>query len=365
MTIVNSGTFPASGVNLGLAAAPLALAAEVSKLETDISGLGAAVDAQVAVAVDFPPNVAGFASVLALHLDATANAAALAAAFDPANLITLNFEANASLVIELGLIDALIEIVATIVADFEIGLNSGSLAGWSYAGRTAGFGGRLIPATENGFGTIGPDDQISALIVACADFDSWAGFSAGFNTGTSSQEDLGVTTTEVERLRFLGELGGGDWNTGVSQVFARINLFIAELNALKAAIEAQIELSIGLNLPDIEVLVTAGLEIDFELALESLIDVQLDLDVEIGSISARISAILELSGSITASLSGGGLSFWSYTGRAGDLGREFAPEVAGGLPDVATGPGAPAYGIVIATKSPTVWASFGSIFKTS
>jgi len=353
MTIVNSGTFPASGLNIGLAMAPIALNAEITKLQADITGFGIAAEAQVSMVASFPPNVEGYVTVFPLALDVTA----LASAFNPLNWVSLNADANASLVIEIGLIDAMLEIVGTVALAFEAGLSSGSLAGWSYAGRTAGFGSRLIPATENGFGTIAPDDQISALIIACADFGSWQGFSTGFNTGASSTDDLGVTTTGEERLRFLGEIGGGEWNIGVYDVFARINLFLLELRGLKAAIEAQIDLSLGLNLPDVSVVVDAGLDVALSLALEALVDVQLDI--------LRIEAILELAASIALSLSGGGLTFWSYTGRAADLGREFAPEVAGGLPGTTTGPSAPAYGVVIATKSPSAWASFGSIFKTS
>lgn len=354
------GTFPASGLNLGLAAAPLGFTAEITKLQADISQLGIALEAQAQVTASFPPNLIGLAAAFSGALDASA----LAAALNPTTWVSVNADGNATLVLELGAIDALLAIVGDLVADLELGLSAGGLAGWSYAGRTAGYGTTLERATASGFGTFAPDTQISALVIACAGFSSWGGFSAGFNTGTSSLEDLGTFTRE-ERLRFLGALGGGDWNTGVREVFAHIHLFLAELRTLRAVVAAQIDLSLGLNLPDASVVVDAGLSIDLDAAFENLVDVQLDIEAAISGLQFKIDALLELIGSINLSLSGGGLTLWSYSGLARLLGSSLVPAVAAGLPGTATGPNAPAYGIVIAAASPSAWASFGRIFKTS
>ena len=159
----------------------------------------------------------------------------------------------------------------------------------------------------------------------------------------------------------MGVLGGAEWNTGVLDIYARIELLLLELQALKASIQAQIELSLGLNLPDPTVIVEAGLAIDLDLALENIINVQVDLTAQLELFQLRIDLILELIAELNAQLSAGGLTVWSYSGTAGQLGAEFATAIADGLPN-AGGPNAPAYGLAIACASPSAWASFGNIF---
>lgn len=354
MPIALVGTLPVAALNVGLAAAPAGIQAEIAKLTAQISGLAGAIAAQLQVTANFPPNLTGYATAFA-----TLDASALLAAFNPANWVTLNAGANVELVAELGLIEAQLAVVGALVAPFEAGLAAPGIAGYSYAGRAAGFGHALAAATAGGIGSIPPTQNVNALIIGCADFDAWGAFSAGFNTGPSAQIDLGSIATP-DSLRFLGSLGGGQWNTGLRDVFGVLASFLLELEGAKAALEAQIELSVGVNLPDPGVVINA--DIDVGAALENLVGVQADITADITLLQARIDFLLDLVASIT--LSGGGLTLWSYSGPAGALGSSFAPLVANGLPGVG-GPNTPAYGVALACADAAAWANFGLIFKTS
>jgi hypothetical protein len=338
----------------------VALTAEVTKLTADIVKFQAALVAQATITASFPPNLVGQAAAFAGAL----SVASLTAALDPVTWVSVAGDANLSLVADLGIIDAQLAIVQPIAADFAAGVDTGELYGWTYAGRAAGFGTELRAATAGGFGGIGPAEDVSALIVATSLFASWETFSEGFETGTSADADIGQNPT-TGRLVALGSLTGGRWNVGVAGILSTVLSLRAELEGLKAALEAQIQISLGVNLPDPTAIVDLGLAVDLGAALDNLVNVQTDLTAGISLLQARIDFLLGLIASIEAQLSAGGLTLWSYTGPAGGLGAALEVELAGGLPGVADGPGGPAYGIAIASKSPSAWADFGLIFKTS
>lgn len=357
MSIQYVGSLPVSSVNLGLAASINGLTAEIARLGIDLDKFTGALSLQADITSALPPDPtfpAAFAGALDL--------AKLTEILTPANWVTLNADASTDLAAELALVQAQLDIVGEITGTLSAGLDAGSLTGWTYAGRARGFGTRLQAATAGGFGGVDPDTEVSALIIGCASFSSWGSFSAGFNTGESADEDLGETTTE-ERLQCQGTLGGGQWNTGAQDVFARLDLVRLRLEGTKAALLAQLDIAAGLNLPDPGDLLDLALQVDLDLALENLASVQTDLTAEIGSIQVRIDAVADLSAEISAQLSAAGLSLWSYSGRAGDLGAEFAPETHDGLPD-AGGPDSAVYGLCIASASPSAWASFGQITAT-
>jgi hypothetical protein len=354
MPIVHAGTLPVAALNIGLAAAPTGLSSAIAKLSANISQLTAALTTQLSVTAIFPPNLPGFAAQFGLAL----NPAGLLAAFNPANWVTLNAGANVELAAQLGFIEAQLAIVAALAADFQAGVSAPVIAGWSYAGRAARFGPELETATRSGFGRTAPNTQIRALIIATENFASWGSFSQGFRTGFSGTP---AETTDA-RLVFLGELGGGEWNSGVQSLLSQFNLLLAELQGTKVTLHAQIALSLGIDLPDPTVIVDAGLSIDLDAALGNLVNVQADLTAEISGLQARIDALLELVANISIQLSAGGLSFWTYSGTAGDLGTALRAELQHGLPG-GSGPGAVAYGLALA-GAPASMSLFGSIFKT-
>jgi hypothetical protein len=313
----------------------------------------------VAIAADFPPNPLSYAAAIA----AQTSFAEVAAQLTPGGITLAGFDSNAELVIELGFIEGQLGIVSGVTETIGAGLAVGELSGWSYAGSSAAFGEQLDPATASGFGTTAPSQQIQAVIIGTESFASWQAFSGGVNTGTSAQAE---TTAELERLEFLGTLGGSDWNTGAADLLARIQLFLDELEALKATLEAQIAVSVGLNLPDAQVIADFGAGIVADIGIDGLLGnfvVQIDLDASVGFLNAKIEFLLGLIAEIGGDLSAGGLTIWTYTGSAGQLGAALRGEIANGLPG-GSGPNAAVYGLVIAGPAASM-LTFGNIFKVS
>jgi hypothetical protein len=360
VTLALVGTLPVSALNLGLQASTTGLQAKITKLTADISGLTAAVDTQVEVQASFPPSAAGFAAGFASALDV----AAMTVAFDPSTWATANVDGNAALLVELGLVDAQIAILDPIVADITAGISAPGIYGWTYAGFAGGFGPALSIASAFGYGGIGATEAVSALVIATELFASWEAFSEGFETGDSAQVNLGETPSQA-RLRALGGLSGGEWNTGTRAVLNGLRLTLEALRGAKAGIESQIDVSVGLNLPSPAAQVDFGLGLDLDAALDNLLTVSADLTGAIAGIQAEIDATATLSASIATQLSAGGLSFWSYSGAAAGIGGELETALAGGLPGTSSGPRGACYGVVLVSKSPSVWADFGRVFKTS
>lgn len=358
MTLNRVGTLPVSAINLGVAAAPPALQAEVAKLQADVSGLTAAITTQLEVQATFPPNIAGYLTAFSLVLDPSV----LTSAFSPANWLALNADANVELVAELAFIEAQIAIVAPVVEDLEAGLTAPGLAGWTYAGDARGFGAELEGATVHGTGAVNGREQVSAIVLGSASFSDWATFGTGFRTGPSSDEDLPDPTRE-RRLRYQGALSGGEWSGTARDLLPRLRLILEGLQGSKAAIEEQIAITVGLNLPDPSIIVDAGLEVDLVAALGDMVDVQADLGADIGTVTGQIDAILDIAADVQATLSGGGLTLWTFSGELRQLGAELAEETRPGLPGVGER-SAPAYGLVIAAKAPEAWADFGLVMRT-
>ncbi len=353
------GTLPVSALNIGLGASTVAFTADVTKLTGDISGLTGAIETQIQFSADFPPNLPGFAAAFVVAL----NPANLLAAFAPAAWVSLTADAKVDLLARLGLVDAQVELVAPVVADLNLGADASDLQGWSYSGQAEGFGRTLEAETAQGFANTGPNDNIDALIIATNLFASWESFSLGFNTGESSNKDLG-NTTDQQQLQSLGTLSGDDWNIGVKLILEPVRLILTALEQAKAALEAQLQVSIAVNLPDPGTIVDIGLSIDLEAALGG-IEVQVDLDADISGIQVDIDATLAFIADINLLLEAGDLAFWRYTGPASGLGAALIPELEDGLPGTPDGPRAPIYGVAVASSNSAAWAAFGSIFRTA
>lgn len=359
MALVRVGSLPVSAINVGLAASISGLTAKVSKLQADLTKLTPALAGQVEIAADFPPSPTMYAGPLAASL----NPLELAAVFNPANMATASADLSVDLAADLAFVTAQLVVVESLQAAFTAGLEAGGVAGWSYSGPGAGFGSELEGATETGFGHTAADAQIQAVVIATESLASWQAFSQGVNTnGTAS-----TPATMAARLAFLGELSGRRWNSGVAALAADLDLLVADFRGQKSGIEASAQVAIGLNLPDASAVVDAGLSIVADVGidglLENMLNVSADITGAIGGVTAQVAAVLELSASITAQLSAGGLTFWTYAGPASGLGAALRAELAGGIPG-GSGPRAPAYGLALA-GTPANMTTFGSIFKTS
>lgn len=354
------GTFPASGLNIGLAAAPAGIAVQIARLNAEIGKLTLATATQIEVAAAGPPNIPGYIA----SFGAALNPANLASIFNPTNWVTAGADGALSLAVDLGLVTGQIAALNAVTADIRTGLTAPGIFGWSYSGKASGFGTALDGQTSAGFGGVDPRRNVSAVIIATGDFSSWGSFSTGMDTGGSANEDIG-SRPQSSRLAYHGARSGSGWSPGLQVAFGPLSTLELELQGAKAGIETQAQLAVGIGLPNPADVVAASLDVDLGAALQNFVNVQLDLGTQISGLNARIDALTELTADINASLSGGGLTVWSYSGPAGQLGSSFVPEVQGGLPGTGDGPNGPAYGLVLAGASPQAWASFGKIFKTS
>lgn len=355
MALDLAGTLPVSVLNVGLAATPPGLQAQIALLEGELVKLQGSLAAEAALTVS-PPSL-GLAAAAAAMLTPPTIVQALG------NVLTASATLNLEAVAELGLVELQLAAVGELSGRLQAGLDAGGLAAWTYRGHARGHGERLRAATSRGFGDVGPEQPISALILATESFSAWGNFGASFNVGDTvkRKEITGPTTTE-ERLVFLGALTGGQLNTGLAEFALPIDLFRLQLEGAKLNLQAQIDVSLGLNLPSIEALL--AIDVDLEVALNAFVSVDLAVAAQIELTLGKIEALLKLIGDISVRLSGGGLSLWVYSGTAAGLGQAFASAMAGGMPG-GSGPLAPVYGITIATAIPSAWADFGLIFKTA
>lgn len=359
MSIDLAGTLPLSAVNVGLAASTPALTAEVSKLGADASDLSPAVQAQIEISSHFPPSPAAFTAVLGTAL-ATPE---LAACMTPGNVAFAASEANVAVAAKLGFIRGQITVASAVRGQLAGGLEAGSITGWSYSGRCNGFGPVLEQDTKLGFGGLGPADEVSGVLIVTQDFSSWGQFSKGMSAAPASSPAAPADT----KLTPHGPRSGAQWNTGVADVTAHIDAFIAELEGMAANLEASLRFSVGADLPSPSVVVDAGLDafgaVGIDGLLDNLVNVQADIPAALGAIQVDADATASLSAEIGGQLAAGGLSVWIYGGRADGFGTAVSSALASGVPG-GGGSGAVVYGLAIAGAGPSMNA-FGGIFKTA
>jgi len=345
VSIAFLGALPVSAVNIGLQASIACLQAEITKLELDITGLTPAIAASIEVGLDFPPVALSYAAELAARL----NLAEITAGLDPTTWVSGAIDGNVELALTLGLIDLKLQVVLAITAPLELGLAVPGISGWSYSGTAHGFGALLSTATASGFGNTPAPAQVRATIIATESPGTWLGFSQGFNTGSSA-----------DGLHYLGQLGAAEWSTGLGTIMLRLRALLLELEGMKASLEAQLQISLGLNLPNPQILLDVGLGLDLGVMLENMVNVRADITVAIGNIQLRIDALLDLIIALNAQLSGGGLACWTYEGPASLLGEELLGQIKMGVPG-GNGPTAQISGLVLAS-TPANMNTFSNIF---
>ncbi len=358
MGLARAGSLPVSAINLGLAASVGGLSAKLAKLQADATKLTAALAGQVEVALDFPPSPAAFAGPLGIALDPVE----LAAVLTPAAMTGASSDLSLEIAADLAFVTAQLEIAQALQTTLAVGLSAGGIAGWSYSGPALAFGSELERATRGGFGTTAAATQIQAVIIATESLASWQAFSQSVETGGTADQ-----AASAARLRFLGELAGSRWNSGVATLAADLDLLVADFRGAKAGLEASADLAIGLNLPDPSAVVDAGLSIFADVGidglLENMVNVQADVTGAISGVTAKIDAVVTLTAEISAQLSAGGLTLWTYSGAASGLGEALRLELANGIAG-GSGPNAPAYGLALAGSLASM-SLFGSILKVS
>ncbi len=357
MAITLVGTLPVSGLNLGLVASLGGLTAETAQLSARISDFTTALSGSTQLSLGFPPNLSNFTAGINGALNPLAAAASLGAISVQGPTI------SGELGVKLGAVNARIGTVSSLVATFGGGLSASGISGWCYSGSARGFGRRLAQETLSGFGRTAPTQTIRGLVIATENFGSWGSFGEGFRVGGTDQSPA---DPESDSLRYQGELGGGEWNTGTASLLGRFRLLLGELQGNAATLDASMDVLLGIGLPNPNVLTNIGLDIVADLGipalLDNLVNVQTDLGAAISGLNAQISLVTGLSSAISAQLSAGGLTLWSYDGPAGSFGTGLELEIENGLPG-GSGPSAATYGIALA-GAPSVMAAFGSIFTT-
>jgi hypothetical protein len=352
VTLTRIGTLPVAGLNVGIAAGLPVLTAQIAKLNFDIGKLNFAIADRLVVTSSLPINLSALSGTFAIH---TAN---LAANLNPGSITVSAAPINIELAGDLAFIEAQLGIAGPVKAEFEAGLNAGGLASWSYRGSARGFGETLEQATRNGFGETAPGANVKALIAATPNPATWSALSLGFNTGRSGAS---AARNDEAVLEFLGSLSGGQLNTGVLTLQQYVDLFWLSLEAQRLNLLAQLEFSVGLELPSVDLLLGFAADIDLGLALDNLLNVQLDLTADITALTAQIDVLASLIADFQVQLSADGLYAWSYDGPASGLGAALKTDIAAGIPG-GGGPEEPAYGIVLACESPAVWSAFSLIF---
>lgn len=350
MGLVLVGTFPVSALNIGLAAAIPGFTSQIAKLNADITGLTNALAAQVQVNLA-PPELTGLGAALTGLLGSISTSLT--------NIVTGGVTVNTDLLAQLAFIELQLGVMAPLIASFQAGLNAPGLALWSYSGPSVGFGEALSLQTVGGYGATGATQEINGLVIATESLDSWKSFGQGFNVGTSAS----AVATSARLLKFIGTLGGGQVNTGVLSVSKQLSLFLAELQAGANNLQASINATLGINLPDPNALIPS---IQAAIAAPDVLlggfAVKTNITAAIAALTAQVDLITSFIAGLTAQLTAGGLSFWSYAGPAGGFGSSLQAALRAGLPN-GSGPAALSYGIALAAAVPTAWSAFGQIFK--
>jgi hypothetical protein len=346
VTLQYVGSLPVSGLQVGLAASLGGIAAKISGLQELIVELQPSLAGKLEMSLTFPPNLPGLAASASGHL----NPEAMAVLLNPATWFSGNVGLQGDIALKLGLGLAKIEIAIRLVDQLRAGFNAGGIAEWAYAGTAQGFGTGLSWELQSSTGGLDRDAQVSGLIIACEDGASWDSFGSGFNVGDPYPG----------AVQFVGSLTGGEIVTALRLPMLEIEAYLAEMQGSVVALRGQLDLSFGLNLPAPDELLSLGIAIDLDAAIGSLVEIDADITGEISIVLGKIDLLLQLQASIQASLSGGGLSVWRYSGPISAMGDELATTLEEGLPG-GGGPSVSISGIALACATPSAWAAFGRL----
>lgn len=166
----------------------------------------------------------------------------------------------------------------------------------------------------------------------------------------------------------LGTLTGGAINTGVALAIPTIELKLGDVLGLIASMQANLDVMIGLNIPN-----PIDLTLGLEAALSAVADLSINLpsaslslagtiEVELALLLALSVSLGELLATLTAGMNAGGIAAYAYEGAASNLGSEVGQATSGGI--AGTSPSNNVNALVLACADPSAWASLGLILKT-
>lgn len=343
------GTLPVSGLQIGMVAAANGFALKVSGFEELIVDLGATTEAQIQMGLSFPPNAPGIAAAVAVQLSPST----LASMLNPVTWASANLELQAGIVAEIAVLNGKISVASALAASLRAGFDAGGIVGWSYAGAAQRFGVEMSRELRGSTGGIPRSSSVSGLVIACEDAASWDSLSRGFNTGAARGSEL----------RPMGSMTGGEVVTGLTQPLAEIDAYLEGLRGELSGLEANLQIALGADLMSPSELISLGASVDVDSAIGSLLELSVDIGAEVGNVNASMAALAEVEAELEASLSGGGLSLWRYSGAIDDLGASMEDGINAGLPG-GGGPSAQVSGVVLACSSPSAWAAFGALVPT-
>ncbi len=333
--ITPAGDIPMAVLNVGITAVLPAIEANIGIMLSDLAALIPLPVLQAAFNLN-PPTLPNPAALIA----AGDNLVAYAQALNPATWVTAAANVNLDVVLELGLINAQIAVVAQAVAAIEAGVNTGGISTWCYSGPAPTPMRTLLDAgaCQRYLRT----QVIDAIIVATDADGVWDAFAAGFN-------DAGLRDSPGPRLTFSGGASAGNLLFALGRAFDVAYQFLLELGARKLQLEASLDLTLGLNLPAPPDIM---LDVPFDLGS---ITANIDFDLMIGAVQLQIDAMLDLVADLEAQLSLGRLACWRFRGPAGNLGAEVAQAVGARF-------GGDVRAAVMTFAEPAAAASFATVF---
>ena len=174
-------------------------------------------------------------------------------------------------------------------------------------------------------------------------------------------------------ITYLGSLSIGAAVPGAAALAAAgqagINLALPDIQARLAAlvqftpqpVDFQAQLILAQQIvASIEAAIALGLappSIDAQLAIVAALVAE--LEAAIANVHAQLTIIVD----IAALLGTAGVHAYAYSGRADDLGGEFAAELVGGFPG--GGPTDSTNALLLATTSGATWTAMQGVFKTT
>ena len=345
MSLSAAVTLPVSVLNPALATGQQLISLDQAALTADIGELAAEI-LKVGLSLELP-NPANIGLQLgALEADIALAVSAPALAVTPPG-VTLDLVGAADIQGDIVSLLPSIAMAAKLKAGIAGALDLPGLHWWSYSGPAAAFGSGLETFTRGGWPSVKVDDSINALIIATESFSSWGPFSASI-----------AVPQGPGGLHYAGLLKPIRVFKFAKQLVNYLDSFILRFEGKQFALQAQLDIALGVTLPDVGVALTASIAAAASIpAIIANLGLTIDASVKfVPAINAKLALLLKLSLDFGAILlSGGGLSVWKYSGPAANLGVEFAAAMTSGLPN-GSGPNTPAYGMVLATNNPASWA---------
>lgn len=333
--ITDEGDIPLSVLNVGIAAAMPGVVAQATVLLADLAAMAPAPLLQTAFAAS-PPLLPDLDSLVA----AGDNLLAYASTLNPANWGPAAASVNVSVAADLGFAEAQLAIVGQALGAVEAGVATGGIATWCYAGPAPSYFDGLLDRAASEYYL--REQVVDAFVVATDSDAAWATFAAGFN-------DAGLRDSPGPRIVYSGGASAGNLLTSLGRAYDVVRNLYLDLGARTTKLEADLQLTLGLDLPDpLDLMVPVDVDL-------GAITATVDFDSMFQAVGLQVDAVLDLVAELDLQLSGQALACWHFRGPAGSMGAEVSRAVGerfGGDVRVA----------VMTFAEPAAAASFATVF---